>query len=152
MGFFLPLQKMLFISLYTKEHWQGKGDTGFSPFCIKCNSGIIDSPVHKYCLCIYVSDAWFLLRELIENLDISMTFETEHTLLHLYYEEPINGHSVLWLLGEYVGLVEQLAVRESRIIRRSTLLNYLRQKWLESKQKAIHNINFIPGLFPSGIG
>ena len=123
-----------------------------TPFCLKCDSNLIESQVHKYCLCSSVSDAWCLVRQLMENLDISIVFESDFSIIHLFYTEPLHGHSVLWLIGEYVCLVESVAIKENKKLSRDILLNHLRQKWLEIQHMATHAIDFIPGLFPVGIG
>ena len=97
-------------------------------------------------------EAWELVREMIEGLDICLTFESDHSLLHLYYSEPLHGDSVLWLLGEYVDLVESHVSMSNQKLSRSSFLSHIRTRWLQSQHVAMPPIGFIPGLSPSGVG
>ena len=43
----------------------------------------------------------------MESLDSSPIMENDHASIHLYYREPMGSNSVLWLLSEYVSLIER---------------------------------------------
>ena len=69
-----------------------------SPSCNLCNDNSPATILHRYCECSAVLDAWNRLRDLLETLDSSTIMETDHSLINLYYDEPLCGNSILWLI------------------------------------------------------
>ena len=122
-----------------------------TPLCGSCNLSI-ESQEHKFCLCPTVYEAWAQLRELFENLDFYMVFESNHSLLNLYFSEPLSGPTILWLLGEYVDLVANNHERGCKVLSKYYLLRHLRFIWLECTRAMKLDIVFIPGLFTEGVG
>ena len=124
-----------------------------SPNCIRCEQNAIDSVIHRYSECILVLDAWSTLRNLLERLDQSLCFESDHSLIHLYYLEPMGSNSVLWLIGEYLVYIEREFIFSNRKVSGSGLLSCLRSRWSDCTRIAMPNLEFIPGLFPiTGVG
>ena len=76
--------------------------------------------MHKFALCENVADAWGTLQELLESL-----FETNHSLLNLYFEGLLEEESVLWLIGEYLCYIEEVVVLQSRRGSGIGLIGYL---------------------------
>ena len=123
-----------------------------TPFCDRCSNNEIESILHRYTSCEMVLEAWNGLKEIIESIDITMVFESDHSLLNLYYQEPIQGTAVLWLIGVYVDYTEKEVILNNRRITRSNLINHIKAKWFESIRIAMPDLGFIPGLFRTGVG
>ena len=123
-----------------------------NPYCKRCSINEIESIVHKYILCGVVRDAWNFLRELMKSTDQSMVFETDHSLLNLYYEVSIMDNAVLWLIGEYISYVESEVLLLDRKISRDSLQSHLKNRFLICRQQAMPDFGFIPGLFATGVG
>ena len=124
-----------------------------SPYCIFCPNDIsLDTVHHRYCECFKVIDSWNSLRDLLENLDPSLMHERDLSLINLCYQEPLSGNSVLWLIGEYVSLIEEEVVLFKRSISATKLMTHLRNRWHECSTLKMPLLEFIPGLFPTGIG
>ena len=157
-GILLPLAKEhLFFILHDRVFTRERGyrlqfRNIDSPYCISCSVRSLDTVSHRYCECLKVIDAWNTLRDLLENLDSSLIHERDLSLINLCYLEPLRKHSVLWLIGEYIVLIEQEVIFCDRSISSSKLLSHLRSRWLECSKLSIPMLEFIPGLFPTGIG
>ena len=120
------------------------------PLCV-CSKGL-DSLLHRYIHCERVSPAWETLRDMIETIEPDMLFESNHSLINLYFESSPLESSILWLIGEYVDLVEKEAVPLNKELRSQNLLCHLRTRKLECLKTSMPDIGFIPGLFQSGVG
>ena len=157
MDIYRALLGKIFILLFMRDQKPERGVLGFwvryshqpfAIFCNICNMNLVHNAVHKFCSCDSISQAWTQLRELTENLDLNLIFESDHALLHLYYSEPLSSPLVLWLIGEYVNLVESIP-RDNNKITGSRLKHHLRCKWLDCTLRLKYNLGFIPGLFQS---
>ena len=107
---------------------------------------------HKFVKCLFLSECWKTLRDFIENIEPLSTFESDHSLLNLYFTPFQREISILWLIGEYVAFVDRESLTKNRRVSSPEFCHYLRQRWLECKNMAMPFIGIIPGLFPSGIG
>ena len=132
--------------VYTRERGFRFSNQVDSPFCTRCLTNSIENQTHRYASCVLVPDAWNCLRELLESVDEDIIYETDHSLLHLYYSESINGNSILWLIAEYIDLVEREVVISNRKLSASHLLNHLRARKFACARLAMPDIGFIPGL------
>ena len=121
------------------------------PTCIRCQTSV-ETIIHRFSSCSQVLEAWNQLRNILEILDNSLCFETDHSLINLYYSEPISHNSVLWLIGEYIMYIEQEVVLSNRKVSGHGLLNRLQSRWLECSKLSIPDLELIPGLFPTGVG
>ena len=119
-----------------------------SQFCIRCEENSVESIVHKFCECLKIIEAWNSLRDILETIDVSLVFETDKSLINLNYNETILSNSIIWLIGEYVALIEEV-VSSNKSLSSYKLLSHLRSRWLECMRLSIPDIGFIPGLFPS---
>ena len=98
--------------------------------------------------CLKIIEAWKSLRDILETIDVSLVFETDKSLINLNYNETILSNSIIWLIGEYVALIEEV-VSSNKSLSSYKLLSHLRSRWLECMRLSIPDIGFIPGLFPS---
>ena len=99
-----------------------------------------------------VREAWAGLREMLEDIDLGIALESDHALLNLYYAEPLRGNTILWLIGEYISLVDTIVIIQNQTLRNIHLVSHLRNRWLECRHIAMPDIGFITGLFPTGVG
>ena len=99
-----------------------------TPFCIRCLNNEVESILHRYTSCEMVLEGWNCLKEIIESIDITMVFESDHSLLNLYYQEPTQGSSVLWLLGVYIDYTGKEVILNNRRITRSKLIIHIKAK------------------------
>ena len=123
------------------------------PYCLYCSdNSTIDTVLHKYCECSRVVEPWNKLRDLLEDLDFSLIQESDHSLLNLYYKQPLHSNSVLWLIGEYLTFIDNEQLYPNKSVSVNALQNHLRIRWLMCSKLAIPMLDFIPGLFPTGVG
>ena len=107
-----------------------------SPACEHCPQDIVGNQIHRYAQCVKVNDAWQEVFSIIVSLDISMVFETDHSLIHLYFSESSREADILWVIGEYVDYVEKETVLKNRKISSTEILSYLKSR--------IHNCRNLP--------
>ena len=89
-----------------------------SPYCLACPA-VLETQFHKFTQCSAVSDGWRAIRELLESIESDFLFETEHSLLHLYFVSSRRENAALWIIGEYVSLVEtEVFLKGGRISQR----------------------------------
>ena len=119
--------------------------------CLRCSMGT-ETISHKFLHCPHSKESWKYTRELMERVQPSCIFESDHSLLNLYFTAFINDNSVLWLLGGYLDFLVQESISKCKAVTRSQLHVYLQTRWLESQSKSLPVIGIIPGLEPSGIG
>ena len=92
------------------------------------------------------------MRELIETVYPIIIYETHYALLHLCYARTLRNNTVLWILGEYVNLVDQEDTLKGRKLSRNDVLNCLKSRKLETKHLSMPDLGFIQGLDVTGIG
>ena len=122
-----------------------------SPTCIICMDGP-ESQHHRYVLCRAVSEAWLTIRDLIESVDFELVFESDCSLLHFYFNSTCRENAVLWLIGEYVSLVESEVVLKNNSLSSKKIIDHLSTRQLECRNLSLPDIGLIPGLSPMGIG
>ena len=81
-----------------------------------------------------------------------MMFESDYSFLNLSFVKSLKDSTVLWIIGEYVQYVEEEVVLKNRKVNREDLLHHLRTRKLECANVCMDALDFIPGLYPSGIG
>ena len=113
--------------------------------CLRCFTGP-ESIQHRYQRCNHVKDAWNTLRELLESIDQLVLFESDHSILNLYFSKLLEEEKVLWLIGEYVHFVDQESVLNRRKISSSDLIGYLEARRLACNFLKIPCIGHIPGI------
>ena len=79
-------------------------------------------------------------------------FETDHSILNLYFPTSTRENACLWLIGSYLDLVDKEVFINGRKIKAEQLNGWLIAKSLESRHKSMPDIGFIPGLYQTGIG
>ena len=123
-----------------------------SPACNYCGQNSVETQIHRLTQCQQVSEAWLLIQDLILSLDFSMVFETDHSLICLYFSPSIKETDILWLLGEYVVYVENEAVLKNRRISHRELLCHSKSRFLSCNNLPISNLKpFLSGE-ASGVG
>ena len=121
-----------------------------SPSCKFCQES--ESQLHKYVQCPAVSEGCVTVRGIVEAVDINLIFESDHSLLHLYYNVSQRENALLWVIGEYVALVDLEANEKQSRLSQHRVLNFLRSKISEYQYMASPDLGFIPGLSSTGIG
>ena len=121
-----------------------------NPLCIRCEQNTVESTVHLMCECMKIIEPWNSIRDILETIDISLVFETDQSLINLNYNTASTSNSILWIIGEYLVFIDEEKVCSGKSS--SSLLNYLRCRWLECSKLAMPSIGFIPGLFSVGVG
>ena len=111
----------------TKERaYRILGGRNDSPLCIRCNDpNSVENQVHRYCYCSWVSDLWCSLLDCLHSLNQLLIFESDNSLLHLYFEPLVREEPVLWLLGEYVSYIEHEVVLKNRKVSREDFFGHL---------------------------
>ena len=122
-----------------------------SPLCRACLLEN-DSQHHRYIFCQAVSQGWNKTRELINSLDQDLLYETDFSLLNFYFSPTLRENAVIWLIGEFVTLVENEVVNKHSRLSRRSVENCLKARKLECQHMALPDMGLIPGLNPTGIG
>ena len=107
---------------------------------------------HKFIHCSHSSQSWAFLRELIEKVQPLCIFESDHSILNLYFSPFLNDNSILWLLGEYLDYIENVSVFKKSVSTPHELRLHLKLRWQYCIHKHMPSVGIIPGLEPSGIG
>ena len=123
-----------------------------SPACAQCLTDQVEDQLHRYGFCNNVVRAWNRVRELIESLDIAMVFESDHSLIHLYFAETNKRNAILWIIGEYICYVENEVILKGRLLTDSEILNHLKSRLNECRFILMPHLGHIPDLEPTGIG
>ena len=112
----------------------------------------METAVHKYATCFWVSPAWNKLLDIILNLEPSMVFESANDILKLNFTRKTRENAILWLISRYLSLVEIESVTKNCKINEKHLISFLSAKILENKFSAMPDIGAIPDLDRSGVG
>ena len=124
-----------------------------SPQCLNCLAGCDETILHRYTQCVWVRDTWGLVRELLESLDALILFESDHSLINLYFDTVIvREEPFIWILGEYLTYIEREVILNNRRVNRVEFIGYLKAKRIENSFLPIPEIGLIPGLDTTGIG
>ena len=145
-----PAKNCLFLIIHERVATRERGHRLMnhiydSPICCRCLAES-ESITHRYVYCSWVSDTWNLLREILESLDQLILFESDHSLLNLYYSELLHEDSVLWLMGEYFFYIEKEVVLNNRRGTVDDMLGYLESRRLSCNFMKIPPIGHIPGM------
>ena len=97
-------------------------------------------------------DGWERLRDLLHQLDSQFIFESDHSILHLYFPKSIRENACIWLIGNYLDLVEKEVLLFGKILTREKLNGWLAAKYSEGKFQAMPDLGFILGIHQTGIG
>ena len=119
---------------------------------MRCISGSDETILHKYVQCSQVSDAWFTLRQLLESLDALILFESDHAILNLCFTNLFREEPIIWLIGEYVALVEYEVVLNNRTLTHNGLIGHLEARRLLCSHMCIPIVGTIPGMDKTGVG
>ena len=122
-----------------------------SPLCQRCEL-CQDTSTHKLATCLWVVSGWNKLREILSNLEPDLIFESDHSILNLYFSLTRRENAILWLLGKYLELVEYETISNCRKISEGKLMGWLIAEKMDSKSLKMPELGFIPGLEREGIG
>ena len=123
-----------------------------SNMCDHCQE--VESCTHRYLRCSLVSETWEWILSTSQVLEPSIAFVEESSLLRLNYPKGLRENAVLWLIGNYVELVEKEVICKDKKLDLHSVQGYLKQKKYVAYQHAIPDLGIIPGIDwdPQGIG
>ena len=73
-------------------------------------------------------------------------------LVHFHFGVSRRENAVVWLIGEYVSLVESEVVLKNNILSRKKLIDHLIAKQFQCQNMCLPDIGFIPEQTATGIG
>ena len=123
-----------------------------SPVCTLCLSGANASILHKYTQCHRVNDAWFTLRQILENIDPLLLFESDHSLINFYFTNLFREEPIIWLIGEFTSYLEHEVFLNNRMATGKGLLGYLDARRSSCGLMSIPPIGSIPEIDQIGVG
>ena len=98
-----------------------------NPFCPHCKDFLVESVIDRYSQYVGVKESWNILRDIMETIDSSLIFETDHCLIHLYYTEPMCANSILWLYIDFINISNTpLRFRKLIFISYLKVINFLK--------------------------
>ena len=83
---------------------------------------------------------------MLESLDQLLIFESDHSILNIYYANLMIEEPVLWLIGEYVYYIDEEVVLNNRKATRHGMIGYLESRRLACNFLRIPHIGHIPGM------
>ena len=113
--------------------------------CPRCESAV-ESVKHRYTQCSFVSDAWAWIYRKIINLDPFFIQYDDLSLLHLKFSASIHDNAIIWLLGNFILLVEKETVSKNNRLSLPFVMGYLKQLKISHSVQALPDIGFIPGI------
>ena len=72
-----------------------------------------------------VVSGWNKLREILSNLEPDLIFESDHSILNLYFSLTRRENAILWLIGKYLELIEYETISNCRKISEGKLMGWL---------------------------
>ena len=148
-------QNILYLTVHERTFTRQRGfrllpNRYDSPFCQYC--GLEETITHKYATCLKVSQSWDRLRDILNQLESFFIFESDHSIINLYFPKFMSENASIWLVGKYVELVGKEAILNGKIITGENLNGWLSAQLLSSKHQSMPNLGFIPGISRTGIG
>ena len=94
-----------------------------SPLCLVC--GLVETITHKYATCMRVAEAWERLKDILQDLEQDFIFETDHSIINMYFKRMTRENAVIWLLGKYLELLEKEVLLNGRLLTSKILDSWL---------------------------
>ena len=116
-----------------------------SPLCPRCGLEP-ETASHRHLLCEHVCQAWEWVRYLILSLDSLLSAYSDKELLHLEYPKGLRENAILWLIGNFVELVESEVVLKNHKLNSSSIKGLFKQKKQRARYMAMPELGLIPGL------
>ena len=109
---------------------------------------------HRYLHCSYVSDAWNWIQNIIYCLDPNLRINDETVLLHFYFDKGLRENAIVWLLGNFIQLVETHVMSRNQKLDIHSLQGILKERKQLTVYKSMPELGLIPGIDwnPEGIG
>ena len=127
-----------------------------SSLCTLCDPNVSaeETCSHRYLHCEQVSEAWEWVRTILVVLEPSTSLLDDISVLRLSFARSLRENAILWVIGNYVELVEAEVVLKQNKLDHNTMLGYFRQRKQQSQHQAIPDLGPIPGIdwAPTGIG
>ena len=98
-----------------------------SNLCGLCGNSV-ESCTHRYLYCEYVSEVWEWIWATSQILEPTLAFSDETSLLRFDFPKGLRENSILWLVGNFIELVEKEVVSKGKVLKLSCVLGYLKQK------------------------
>ena len=98
-----------------------------SNLCNRCLIFVEDCN-HRYMHCSFVSEIWGWVLATSQILEPSLAFSDEKSFLRLDFPKGFRENALLWLIGNYVELVEREVVSKDKKLDLQSVQGYLKQK------------------------
>ena len=121
-----------------------------SPNCQFC--GLEDTVTHKYATCLKVKEAWGKLRDILQQLDSLFIFESDHSILNLYFPKLTRENASIWLVGKFVEIVEKEVYINGKVLSGDNLMGWLMAQLSCCRFQSMPSLRSIPGIQRAGIG
>ena len=113
--------------------------------CCRCREE--EEPIeHRYVLCRFVSESWIWLRSLINLIDTSTCLFDDLAILRLDFFRGLKENAIIWLLGNYIELVESEVIVKENKLQPLSMKGFLKQKKLSAQNQHLPDLGLIPGL------
>ena len=119
-----------------------KYPTSNCPRCTRSDESI----KHCYIECSFVSDVWAWIYSKIIHLDPFLGEHDDLCLLQLKFSSSIHDNAIIWLLGNFISLVEREVVSKNNILSLPFVIGFFRQLKTSHSTQALPDISFIPGI------
>ena len=116
----------------------------YSELCNRCNLRARDTVTHMFTECEQVREAWgWTRRRLLTMLPNDMADLSNLELINLFYPKERQENEMIWLLGNYLGMVYEEAFIKGRRLTVDYARGSIRHAWLESRGKRMPQIIYI---------
>ena len=117
-----------------------------SPHCTRCEISACESSQHRYQSCLKISEAWNWLYDILLMLDSTLAMVDEWSILRLDFPKSLRENAILWLIGNFIEIVEHEAVLRENKISCASLKGLLKQKKKEAQFSAMPELGIICGI------
>ena len=109
---------------------------------------------HRYLTCVYVAEQWEWVKFTITSLDIGIDAVNDQDLISLNFPYSLRENAILWLLGQYIEVVEKEVVLKGVKLDTNFIKCLFKQKKYLARTQAIPDLGIILGVDfdPQGIG
>ena len=114
--------------------------------CQRCEEEEVEDIVHRYTSCLAVADAWIGLKRLIFSVDNEVAVETDDALLNLDYGSSSREEAIIWLLGNFIRVVEEEIVMRQVGLNEDKLILSLKTRKQGREGRSVVDIGHIPAL------
>ena len=118
-----------------------------SAICNRCDLREVDDVVHMFTSCVLVREAWcWVRRRLLEMLPADMADLSNLELTHMMFPKEMMENEMVWLVGNYMGYVQEEAIVKGRKLNAEHVQAYMQYMSFKSRGMNMPQLGHISGI------